>query len=62
MQAGQKTVIQELEALGLPSRFKVFADKIAGKRVVVFTDSDAVRGAFLKSWCDRIILVLLEAE
>ena len=38
-----------------------------GKRLVVFTDSDAARGAFLKSWsqnqqCDRIISAFLEAE
>ena len=64
---GQKTVIQELEALSLLAAFTVFESFITGKRVVVFTDSDSVRGAFLKSWsnsdqCDRIVLALLEVE
>ena len=67
MKDGQKTVIQELEALSLLAAFKVFSEFIIGRRVVVFTDSDSVRGAFLKSWsnnqqCDHIIRALLEAE
>ena len=40
MAKGQKTVIQEL----------VWQKLIKSSRVVLFTDSEAVRGAFLKSW------------
>eukprot|EP00435_Cladocopium_sp_Y103_P060244 s575_g22.t1 len=50
MQEGQKTVIQELEALGLLAGVSIFGDTLACTRVVVFTDSESVRGAFLKCW------------
>lgn len=58
MKTGQETAIQELETSGLLTGFKVFEKQLEGRKAVVFTDSEAVRGAFLK----RVILALLEAE
>ena len=47
---GQRTIIQELEmmvVLGAPKSWEVDPSR---HPVVLFTDSEAVRGAFLKSW------------
>ena len=60
-------IMVKLETSGLLTGFKVFEKQLEGRKAVVFTDSEAVRGAFLKSWsrnqqCDRVILALLEAE
>ena len=50
MAKGQKTVIQELEMMAVLEAMKVWKRVIKACRVVMFTDSEAVRGAFLKSW------------
>ena len=46
---------------------KVWEDLIKACRVVLFTDSEAVRGAFLESWSanddsDKMISVIIQAE
>ena len=50
MAKGQKTVIQELEMMAVLAAMKVWKKLIKACRVVMFTDTEAVRGAFLKSW------------
>ena len=50
MAKGQKTVIQELEMMAVLAALRVWQKLIQACRVVLFTDSEAVRGAFLKSW------------
>ena len=50
MAKGQKTVTQELEMMAAPAAMRVWQKLIKVCRVVLFTDSGAVRGAFLKSW------------
>ena len=60
---GQKTVIQELEMMAVLAAIKVWKELIKACRVVLFTDSEAVRGTFLKSWSanddsDRMISVV----
>ena len=50
---GQKTVIQELEMMAVFAAFRSWKELISSNRVVLFTDSEAVRGAFLKSWSAR---------
>ena len=50
MAKGQKTVIQELEMMAVLAAMRVWRKLIKAFRVVLFTDSEAVRGAFLKSW------------
>ena len=49
MAKGQKTVIQALEMMAVLAAMKVWQKLIEACRVVLFTDSEAVRGAFLKS-------------
>ena len=67
MQPGQKTVIQELEALAAYVAVVKFQHLLGKRRVVLFSDSEAVRGAFLKSWssnsnCDNILNGLFKHE
>ncbi len=67
MSKGQKTVIQELEMMAALAAMKVWKDLTKTCRVVVFTDSEAVRGAFLKSWSanddsDKMISVIFQVE
>ena len=67
MAKGQKTVVQELEMMAVLAAMKVWKELIKTCRVVVFTDSDAVRGAFLKSWSanddsDKMINVIFQVE
>eukprot|EP00435_Cladocopium_sp_Y103_P045778 s2261_g13.t1 len=67
MQDGQKTAIQELEALGLLAGVKIFRDTLACTRVVVFTDSESVPGAFLKCWsvnenASKVLKQIFETE
>ena len=50
MSKGQKTVIQELEMMAVLAAVRRWKEMIKTCRVVLFTDSEAVRGAFLKSW------------
>ena len=67
MAKGQKTVIQELEMMAVLAAMKVWQMLIQACRVVLFTDSEAVRGAFLKSWSanddsDKMINMIFQAE
>ena len=50
MAKGQKTVIQELEMMAVLAALRVWRKLIRSCRVVLFTDGEAVRHAFLKSW------------
>ena len=50
MSADQHTMIQELEMLALLIAVSVWCPGQAGKRMVAFTDSESVRGSFLKTW------------
>ncbi len=66
---GQKTVIQELEmmAMAVLAAMRVWRTLIRACRVVLFTDSEAVRGAFLKSWSanedsDKMINLIFQVE
>ena len=47
---GQRTIIQELEMLAVLCAFKCWQERATVHRIVLFTDSESVRGAFLKSW------------
>lgn len=49
----QETIIQELEMLPLAIAVTVWGPKWKGRRIVAFTDSEAVRGGFLKTWSDN---------
>ena len=67
MAKGQKTVIQELEMMAVLAAMKVWKKLIKACRVVMFTDSEAVRGAFLKSWSanddsDKMIDIIFQVE
>ena len=67
MAKGQKTVIQELEMMAVLAAMKVWKRLIKACRVVMFTDSEAVRGAFLKSWSanddsDKMIDIIFQVE
>lgn len=46
----QKTVIQELEMMAVPASARVWWSLVKTCRVVLFTDSEAIRGPFFKSW------------
>ena len=48
--AEQKNMIQELEMLALLIAAELWLPVAEGKRVVIFSDSESVRGSFLKSW------------
>ena len=43
-------MIQELEMLALLIAAELWLPVVKGKRVVAFSDSESVRGSFLKSW------------
>ena len=67
MAKGQKTVIQELEMMAVLAAITVWKEVFRSRRVVLFTDSEAVRGSFLKSWSanedsDRMINIILQVE
>ena len=64
---GQKTVIQELEMMAVFAAFRSWKELISSNRVVLFTDSEAVRGAFLKSWSanedsDKMVGAIFQVE
>ena len=66
MAKGQKTVIQEL-VISVLAAVRVRQKLIKACRVVLFTDSEAVRCAFLKSWSanvdsDKMINVIFQVE
>ena len=46
----QQTMIQELEMLALLVAVSAWCPGRAGRRIVAFTDSESVRGSFLKTW------------
>ena len=50
MSKGQKTVIQELEMMAVLAAVKSWRSFLKSRRVVLFTDSESVRGSFLKTW------------
>ncbi len=47
---GQRTIIQELEMMAVLGALRSWRDELSRHRVVLFADSEAVRGLFLKSW------------
>ena len=64
---GQKTVIQELDMMAVFAAFRSWKELISSNRVVLFTDSEAVRGAFLKSWSanedsDKMVGAIFQVE
>lgn len=50
MQTDQQTMIQELEMLALLIAIELWCPTAKGHRIVAFTDSESVRGSFLKTW------------
>ena len=67
MAEGHRTVIQELEMMAVLVAVSVWRKLIKSCRVVLFTDSEAVRGAFVKSWSanedsDKIINIIFQVE
>ena len=67
MSKGQKTVIQELEMMAVLAAVKSWRGFLKSRRVVLFTDSESVRGSFLKTWSanddsDDMISVIFEVE
>ena len=67
MAEGQKTVTQELEMMAVLAAMKVWQKLIKACRVVLFTDSEAVRGSFLKSWSanndsDKMMNIIFQVE
>ena len=64
---GQRTVIQELEMMAVLAAVRVWRKLIKSCRVVLFTDGEAMRGAFLKSWSanedsDKMINIIFQVE
>ena len=64
---GQVSVIQELEMIALLTALVLWNPVIINKRVVVFTDSESVRGSFLKTWsnndqCSDLLLKISQVE
>ena len=64
---GQRTIIQELEMLAALCAFKCWQEQAMSHRMVLFTDSEAVRGAFLKNWSantdsDKLLNSIFEIE
>ena len=64
---GQRTIIQELEMMAVLGALKSWEVDLSRHRVVLFTDSEAVRGSFLKSWSanedsDRLMDVIFDIE
>ena len=67
MSTGQRTVIQELEMMAVLASVMVWQSLVKACRVVLFTDSEVVRGAFLKSWSanndsDKMIDVIFRVK
>ena len=50
METDQQTIIQELEMFALLMALELWCKTAKGHRIVAFTDSEAVRGSFLKTW------------
>ena len=67
MAKGQKTVTQELEMTAVLAAVKSWHSFLKSRKVVLFTDSESVRGSFLKTWSandhsDDMISVIFEVE
>ncbi len=67
MAKGKRTVIQELEMMAVLAAVKFWRKLVRSCRVVLFTDSEAVRGAFLKGWwanedSDKMINIIIQVE
>ena len=67
MSKGQKTVIQELEMMAVLAAVKSWRSFLKSKQRVLFTDSESVRGSFLKTWSanedsDDMISVIFKVE
>lgn len=69
MSTHQQTMIQELEMLSLLTAADIWFPELEGLRVVAFSDSESVRGSFLKNWslndpCSKLLkrLYLLEEK
>ena len=67
MSKGQRTIIQELEMMAVLGALRSWQETVSQHSVVLFTDSKAVRGSFLKSWSanedsDRLIDVIFDIE
>ena len=67
MAKGQKSVIQELEMMAVLAAVRSWKETIRPHRVALFTDSEAVRGSFLKSWsaneeADKMISLIFRVE
>ena len=63
---GQHTIIQELEMMAVLGALS-WEDDLSRHRVVLFTDSEAVRGSFLRSWSanedsDCLMEVIFDVE
>ena len=63
----QKNVIQEMEMLALLVRLSIWCPTWNGFRVAAFTDSEAVRHSFLKTWskndpCSYVLKFIFELE
>ena len=63
---GQHTIIQELEMMAVLG-VRSWQDELSRHRVVLFTDSEAVRGSCLKIWSlnedsDRLMGVIFDIE
>ena len=67
MAEGQKTVIQELEMMAVLAALHSWGDLMKTRRTVLFTDSESVRGSFLKTWSanedsDDMINIIFQLE
>ena len=61
------TIIQELEMLALLIALSLWNSFISHRRVVIFTDSESVRGSFLKTWsnnnlCSNLLWKIFQVE
>jgi ribonuclease HI len=67
MEADQKTIIQELEMLALLIAAELWCPIANGRRIVAFSDSESVRGSFLKTWsandpCSDVLQKIFSVE
>ena len=65
--ADESVVIQELEALAILVGLSKWRDRLVGTKVILFTDSEAIKGALLRCksnnpFCDRVVAEILEVE
>ena len=63
----QQTMIQELEMMALLVAVDLWFPSQSGHKIVAFTDSESVRGSFLKSWslndpCNKLLRCIFVLE